>query len=92
MPWRSITAASRATLARMTNGFFDASGSVTCRAPARSSSRTIGPPAEATTALPAVRDQRRGKIDRAALDAAGDEPRQHLQHGARAGFRAGSPR
>ncbi len=32
-------------------GFFDASGSVTCVAPMRSSSRTIGPPAEATIAF-----------------------------------------
>ena len=43
----------RAALRRMTSGFFVASGRVMCVAPARASSRSIGPPAEATIGGPA---------------------------------------
>jgi len=46
----AMTRSRRAMLARITSGFFDASGSATCVPPARSTSNAIGPPAEATTA------------------------------------------
>ena len=51
------------------------------RPPARCTAGTSRPPALATSAGPAGADDRLGDLDRAALHAAGDQRRQHLQHG-----------
>ncbi len=80
MWWRAITAASRATLARMTNGFLEASGSVDMDGAGALQLAHHRASGRGHDRAPALRDERRGKIDRAALDPAGDEARQHLQH------------
>ena len=76
-----ISAASRAALRQIVSGFRLVSGSVMWRPPARSH-RGHQPAAGAghqarSTGL----GDRLGDLDRAALDAAGDQRRQHLQHG-----------
>src|SRR5882724_5131939 len=48
MPKRRIRRARAVALRRSSNGFFDASGTVRCVLPARTTSRSSGPPAEAT--------------------------------------------
>ena len=66
--------------ARSPAGCCVSSGSVKCRPPARSTAATSRPPALATSAHAAGLGDRLGDLDGAALDPAGAQRGQHLQH------------
>ncbi len=69
----------RRRCAQMPTGSLAVSGSVMCRPPARSTSATIRPPGARHQRRPAGARDGLGDLDRAALDAAGDEGGEDLE-------------
>ena len=77
---------SAAALRRMTSGFFEASGKREVARPDAGQLVFHRAAGRGDIGGPAGRDQRAGEIDGAALDPAGDQARDDLQHRRRAAF------